>query len=107
MIWPFNRGPKPKVRDCRVPNDFQPGDKVECINDGWAEHFPFNPEKGDILTVVLVTDAVNERNIQAYWLFFGSTQDVGYSSQAFRKIVETDDPAVIARIKAPPKREVV
>lgn len=107
MIWPFNRKRTPEVRDIRQPNDFRPGDKVECIFDQWAEHFPFNPEKGDVLTVVRVSDGVNERNVRAYWLFFGSTEGVGYSSQAFRKIVETDDPAVIARIKARPKREVV
>ncbi len=107
MIWPFNRKRTPEVRDIRQPNDFRPGDKVECVNDQWPQLFPFNPEKGDVLTVDRITDAVNERNIRAYWLFFASTQDVGYSSQAFRKIVEIDDPAVIARIKSRPKREVV
>lgn len=98
MIWPFNR--KRKVNDQRVPNDFRPGDKVECIVDRWQEPADGDPALGDILTVSAVTDQVNHRSVRCYWLWFNSTPSLGYNSQAFRKIVEADDAVLVQRIKS-------
>jgi hypothetical protein len=97
MIWPFKR--KPTVRDRRVANDFRAGDKVQCISANWNEKAPFDPQVGDVLTVMNVTDEVNHCGVRCYWLWFKLTGSTGYNSQAFRKLVDTDDAATIARIK--------
>lgn len=97
MIWPFKR--KTKVIDQRVPTEIRPGDKVECINNkGWKDAHPLDPEFGDVLTVAELQDAVSHRGFRCYYLYFKALPH-GYNSQAFRKLVETDDAETIKLIR--------
>lgn len=99
MTWPFKR--KPKVIDRRVPNDFRPGDKVECVDARWSDNTGADPEVGDVLTIASVDDCTDARyQIRAFWLTFRAIPFVSYESTAFRKLVDTDDAAMISRIKS-------
>jgi hypothetical protein len=95
--WPFKR--KPRVTDQRVSTDIRAGDKVECIsNKGWKDPHPLDPEFGDVLTVVNIADDVSHRGVRCYYLYFKALPH-GYNSQAFRKLVETDDTETIKLIR--------
>lgn len=99
MIWPFKR--KPKVVDRREPNNWRPGDKAICIADTWSKRGPCDPEVGDVFTVTSVEDGLaNGGTLRAYWLRFKAIPAFRYESCAFRKLVEQDDAALIARLKS-------
>lgn len=105
MIWPFKR--KRKIVDRRSPNDFRPGDKVECISANWSDPESCDPEVGDVLTVSAVGDHVHERKrVRCYTLTFASISQRWYETTAFRKIVDIDDEVMVQRIKSAhkPKR---
>lgn len=104
MIWPFKR--KPSVVDARKATDICVGDKVECIRDDWdGPPETFDPQVGDILTVTKAYDAVNGLRYRRIWLEFKATpKGCGYASCSFRKLVEIDDKAMIARLKSLPAR---
>lgn len=86
-----------RVIDKRAMNeDWAVGDLAECIDgDRWIKDFASeaDPKTGDILRVRELIDAVNHHSVRAYFLFFEGKSEVGYASQAFRKIRPLHEPA--------------
>ncbi len=108
MIWPFKRKPK-VVRDLRAPTSICAGDKVECIWSNWkgGDLHSYDPQVGDVLTVIAVEDAVHRLGIRRIWLRLKGCPGSSYAADHFRKLVEQDDAATIARIKKLPVKQPV
>lgn len=102
MIWPFKR--KPKIIDRGGDRTWAAGNKAECVRDNWWKSDGTDPAVGDILAVVNVHEGVADvHSVRAVWLTFKSMPTTAYEANAFRKIVDTDDAAMIERIKAAAK----
>jgi hypothetical protein len=104
MIWPFKR--KPTIDDRRDGSIWQVGERAICVVAGWHEADPCDPEPGDVLTVAEVFDDTAPEGVRAIWLTFKAISGRSYESGAFRKLVEADDAATIARIKSAGKPKV-
>jgi len=90
------------VRDLRpLCGTWRTGELAVCIRDDWADKFPYNPRKGDVLRVAGIVEGVR-RGIKVIALAFEGKPDVAWAGYMFRKAVSDDeaaDEAFVERIK--------
>lgn len=89
MLGLFGRRPIKDVRE----GGWRRGDLAVCIRDDWEEPGSLCPQKGDILRVAGVQEAV-ERGVRAVFLRFETyPRREFFMSNGFRKVVRDDQAA--------------
>lgn len=84
----FSRKPKPPVDRRGWSEDWQVGDRAQCIADDWLDDVPYNPKRGDVLRVSSLAEGPTSDGtyVISALMFEGKPTNRGWHEAYFQKI---------------------